>query len=160
MRVNLASAQRKVGETVKRTRIHHVGVVLPTLHAVNHLMTMFGLEKDYQGFVEAYQADLIFTKYGDHESPIEFIVPHEGSVLKKFNDGKGGIAHIAFEVDDVEAVRREFEAKGLHMLEQKAVKGTDDLIINFLRPRYSEHVLFEFVQTVPPDKPERMMERG
>lgn len=135
---------------MQRKRIHHVGVVLPTLEAVSHIMTMFGLEEDYRGFVEAYQADLIFTKYGDHESPIEFIIPHEGSVLKKFNDGKGGIAHIAFEVEDVEEVRREFEAKGLQMLEQKAVKGTDDLIINFMRPRYSEHILFEFVQTVGP----------
>ena len=137
---------------MKRKRIHHVGVVLPTLEAVNQIMTMFGLEKDYQGYVESYQADLIFTKYGEHESPIEFIIPHEGSVLKEFNGGKGGIAHIAFEVDDVEAVRREFEAKGLHMLEQRAVKGTDDLIINFMRPRYSEHILFEFVQTVAPIK--------
>jgi lactoylglutathione lyase/methylmalonyl-CoA/ethylmalonyl-CoA epimerase len=137
---------------MKRKRIHHVGVVLPTLEAVNQIMTVFGLEKDYQGYVESYQADLIFTKYGEHESPIEFIIPHEGSVLKEFNGGKGGIAHIAFEVDDVEAVRREFEAKGLHMLEQKAVKGTDDLIINFMRPRYSEHILFEFVQTVAPIK--------
>jgi methylmalonyl-CoA/ethylmalonyl-CoA epimerase len=135
---------------MQRKRIHHVGVVLPTLEAVNHVMTMFGLEKDYGGYVESYQADLIFTKYGEHESPIEFIIPHEGSVLKKFNDGKGGIAHIAFEVEDVEAVRREFEGKGLQMLEKKAVKGTDDIIVNFLRPRYSEHVLFEFVQTVAP----------
>lgn len=135
---------------MQRKRIHHVGVVLPTLEAVNQVMTMFGLEKDYGGYVESYQADLIFTKYGEHESPIEFIIPHEGSVLKKFNDGKGGIAHIAFEVEDVEAVRREFEAKGMQMLEQKAVKGTDDIIVNFLRPRYSEHILFEFVQTVAP----------
>jgi lactoylglutathione lyase/methylmalonyl-CoA/ethylmalonyl-CoA epimerase len=136
--------------SMTRKRLHHVGIVLPTMDAVDHVMTMFGFEKDYQGFVEAYQADLIFTKYGEHESPIEFIVPHEGSVLKEFNGGKGGIAHIALEVDDVEAVRREFEAKGLHLLEQKAVKGTDDIIINFLRPRYSEHILVEFIQTVAP----------
>jgi methylmalonyl-CoA/ethylmalonyl-CoA epimerase len=135
---------------MKRKRIHHVGVVLPTLEAVDHLMTLFGLEKDYQGYVESYQADLVFTKHGENESPIEFIVPHEGSVLKNFNDGKGGIAHIAFEVEDVEAVRREFEAKGLGMLEQQAVKGTDDIVVNFLRPRFSEHILFEFVQTVAP----------
>jgi lactoylglutathione lyase/methylmalonyl-CoA/ethylmalonyl-CoA epimerase len=137
---------------MQRKRIHHVGVILPTLEAAEDVMTLFGLEKDYGGYVESYQADLIFTKYGEHESPIEFIIPREGSVLKEFNGGKGGIAHIAFEVDDVEAVRREFEAKGRHMLEQKAVKGTDDIIVNFMRPRYSDHILFEFVQTVAPIK--------
>lgn len=135
---------------MQRKRIHHVGVVLPSLEAVEDVMSLFGLEKDYGGYVESYQADLIFTKYGEHESPIEFIVPHEGSVLKKFNDGKGGIAHIAWEVEDVEEVRREFEAKGLGMLEQKAVKGTDDIVVNFMRPRCSEHILFEFVQRVAP----------
>jgi lactoylglutathione lyase/methylmalonyl-CoA/ethylmalonyl-CoA epimerase len=122
------------------------------MEAVEHLMQLFGLEKDYSGFVESYQADLIFTKYGEDESPIEFIIPHEGSVLKNFNNGKGGIAHVAFEVADVEAVRRDFEAKGMQMLEKKAVKGTDDIIVNFLRPKFSEHVLFEFVQSVAPIK--------
>jgi methylmalonyl-CoA/ethylmalonyl-CoA epimerase len=135
---------------MQRKRIHHVGIVVPTMEAVNHLMTMFDFEKDYQGYVESYQADLVFTKYGEHESPIEFIVPREGSVLAKFNEGKGGIAHIAFEVDDVEAVSREFEGKGLQMLEKHAVKGTDDIIVNFMRPKFSEHILFEFVQTVAP----------
>jgi methylmalonyl-CoA/ethylmalonyl-CoA epimerase len=135
-----------------RKRLHHVGIVLPTMEAVNHVMTMFGFERDYQGFVEAYNADLIFTKYGEHESPIEFIVPHEGSVLKEFNNGKGGIAHIGLEVDDVEAVRKEFEAKGLEMLERKAVKGTDDIVVNFLRPKFSERILVEFIQTVAPIK--------
>ena len=70
--------------------------------------------------------------------------------MTKFNGGKGGIAHIAFEVDDVEAVRQEFEAKGMEMLEKKAVEGTEDIIVNFLRPKYSEGILVEFVQTVAP----------
>lgn len=75
--------------------------------------------------------------------------PHEG-VLTRFNGGKGGIAHIAFEVEDVEAASRELEAQGLEMLEKEAVEGTSDIIVNFLRPRYSEGVLFELVQTVGP----------
>ena len=137
---------------MQRKRLHHVGIVLPTFEAVKHLMDLFGLEEDYQGYVEAYKADLIFTKHGEQESAIEFIIPHEGSVLAKFNEGKGGIAHIAFEVADVEAVRQEFQAKGLQMLEQKAVKGTDDIVVNFLRPKFSERVLVEFVQTVAPIK--------
>lgn len=136
---------------MKPMRIHHIGVVLPTMQAAEHLMDIFGLETDYKGFVDAYKADLIFTKYGDRESPIEFIIPREG-VLKDFNGGKGGIAHIAFEVDDVEAVREEMEAKGMKMLEKKSVRGTDDIMVNFLRPKYSEGILFEFVQTVAPIK--------
>ncbi|MDU2063945.1 MAG: VOC family protein [Sporomusaceae bacterium] len=132
---------------MKPMRLHHVGIVLPTVEKAHSLMEKIGLEVDYTGFVEAYHADLIFTKYKENESPLEFIIPKEG-VLTEFNNGKGGIAHLAFEVDDVEAVRQEFEAKGLGMLEQHAVQGTSDIIVNFVRPKHTEGILVEFVQTV------------
>ena len=130
-------------------RMHHVGVVLPTVEQAERLIQLFGLKVDYRGYVKSYHADLIFTQYGPNESPIEFIIPHEG-VLTKFNNGKGGIAHIAFEVEDVEAASRELEEEGLEMLEKAPVEGTSDIIVNFLRPRYSEGILFELVQTVGP----------
>ena len=132
---------------MKPMRLHHVGIVLPSLEQAYSLLENIGLEVDYQGFVKAYDADLIFTKYMDSESPLEFIIPREG-VLTKYNGGKGGIHHLAYEVEDVEAVRQEFESKGFSMLESQAVEGTSDIIVNFLRPRYSEGILIEFVQTV------------
>ena len=132
---------------MKPMRMHHVGIVLPELSYAEDLIDMFGLEVDYRGFVNAYHADLIFTKYGQKESPIEFIIPKEG-VLTQFNHGKGGIAHIAFEVEDVEACSKELIAKGFEMLEKEAVEGTSDIIVNFLRPKYSHGILVELVQTV------------
>ena len=134
---------------MKPLRMHHVGVVLPAIEQAERLIKLFGLKVDYRGYVKSYHADLIFTQYGPNERAIEFNIPHEG-VLTKFNNGKGGIAHIAFEVEDVEAASRELEAQGLEMLEKEAVEGTSDIIVNFLRPRYSEGVLFELVQTVGP----------
>lgn len=134
---------------MKPLRMHHVGVVLPAIEQAERLIKLFGLKVDYRGYVKSYHADLIFTQYGPNESPIEFIIPHEG-VLTKFNNGKGGIAHIAFEVEDVEAASRELEEQGLEMLEKAPVEGTSDIIVNFLRPRYSEGILFELVQTVGP----------
>ena len=132
---------------MKPMRMHHVGIVLPELSYAEDLINMFGLDVDYKGFVQAYHADLIFTKYGKNESPIEFIIPKEG-VLTKFNNGKGGIAHIAFEVEDVEACSKELIDKGFEMLEKEAVEGTSDIIVNFLRPKYSHGILVELVQTV------------
>lgn len=78
------------------------------------------------------------------------IIPHAG-VLTQFNGGRGGIAHIAFEVDDVEAVRQEMEKQRPGcMLEKKAVQGTDDIIVNFRRPSTNEGILVEYVQTIAP----------
>ncbi|MCY6485841.1 VOC family protein [Clostridium aestuarii] len=135
---------------MKPMRMHHVGIVLPTMEAAHKFLETFGLETDYEGYVEAYKADLIFTKYTENESPIELIIPKDGSVLKDFNKGKGGIAHIAYEVEDIEAVRKDFESKGMKMLEGSAVPGTSDIIVNFLRPKYGQGILVEYVQTVGP----------
>lgn len=141
----------KLNEKWHPMRLHHIGIVLPTLDAAHEFIKNNGLEVDYSGFVKAYQADLVFTKTGPNNTPIEFIVPHEGSVLKNFNHGKGGIAHIAFEVADVEKVRQimEEECPGC-MLEKKAVQGTDDIIVNFRRPSTNQGILVEYVQTVAP----------
>ena len=135
---------------MKPMRLHHVGIVLPTLQKAHDFIEANGLEIDYAGFVDAYHADLIFTKKGEFSTPLEMIIPREG-VLTKFNDGKGGIAHIAFEVDDVEAVRQhmEKECPGC-MLEKKAVLGTDDIIVNFRRPSTNQGILVEYVQTIAP----------
>lgn len=134
---------------MKPMRMHHVGIVMPTIEKAQEIMDLLGLEVDYSGFVDAYHADLIFTKYGEHDAPIEFIIPKEG-VLKDFNGGKGGIAHVAFEVEDVEAIGKEMEESGRGMLEKAPVQGTEDIIVNFLRPKHSNGILFEFVQTVAP----------
>ena len=52
-------------------RMHHVGVVLPTVEQAERLIQLFGLKVDYRGYVKSYHADLIFTQYGPHESPNE-----------------------------------------------------------------------------------------
>ncbi len=69
-------------------------------------------------------------------------------MLTEFNKGRGGLHHIAFEVKDVEASRREFEAAGMEMLETEAVEGAGGILVNFLRPRYGMGVLVEFVQQI------------
>lgn len=135
---------------LKPIRMHHVGIVISTMEKAEEFLKRWGLEADYTGYVKAYKADLIFTKYGSNSSPIELIIPNEGSVLKNFNKGNGGIAHIAFEVDDVEKWREHFEENGMEMLEKEAVEGTEDIIVNFLRPKYNDGILVELVQTVGP----------
>ncbi len=134
-----------------RLRMHHVGIVLPTMEAAKEVMDVLGVEVDYSGYVNAYTADLIFTKYGPNESPIEFIIPR-GGVLSKYNNGKGGIAHICIEVNDIKAATDELLSKGFEMLEKEAVEGTEDIIVNFLRPKYSSGILIELAETIAPIK--------
>ena len=132
---------------MKPMRLHHVGIIMTTMEKAEAFLEKFGLEKDYMEYVAAYHAYCLFTKYTEKESPVELIIPTEG-VLTEFNKGRGGIHNIAFEVKDVEASRREFEAAGMEMLETEAVEGAGGILVNFLRPRYGMGVLVEFVQQI------------
>ena len=132
---------------MKPMRLHHVGIVMTTMERAREFMELFGLEEDYSEYVDAYHAWCLFTKYEEKESPIELVIPTEG-VLTEFRGGKGGLHHIAFEVEDVEAARKEFAGNGKEMLENAAVDGAGGIIVNFLRPRYGLGVLVEFVQQV------------
>ena len=134
-----------------RLRMHHVGIVLPSIEAAKEVMDVLGVEVDYTGYVKAYTADLMFTKYNENESPIEFIIPR-GGVLAEYNKGKGGIAHICIEVNDIKAASEELISRGFEMLEKEPVEGTEDIIVNFLRPKYSHGILIELAQTVAPIK--------
>lgn len=132
---------------MKAKRLHHVGIILPSMEIAEEFMERFGLEKDYMEYVDAYQAHCLFTKYGPEESPVELIIP-TGGVLTEFRNGKGGLHHIAFEVDDVRAVAEEFEQQGLSMLETEPATGAGGIIVNFLRPRSGFGVLTEYIQKV------------
>jgi len=132
---------------MKQMRLHHVGIIMTSMERAEAFLEQFGLEKDYMEYVDSYHANCLFTKFGEKESPVELVIPTEG-VLTEYNKGKGGIHHIAFEVEDVEAARKEFEDKGLEMLEKEAVEGAGGIIVNFLRPRFGFGVLVEFVQQV------------
>ena len=134
-----------------RLRMHHVGIVLPSIEAAKEVMDVLGVEVDYTGYVKAYTADLMFTKYNENESPIEFIIPR-GGVLAEYNKGKGGIAHVSIEVNDIKAASDELISRGFEMLEKEPVEGTEDIIVNFLRPKYSHGILIELAQTVAPIK--------
>jgi catechol 2,3-dioxygenase-like lactoylglutathione lyase family enzyme len=124
--------------------LHHVGIVQPSEEDAAALMTLLGLEEDYRGYVEQWQALCIFTRRAAG-SPIEFVVP-SGGPLAKFNKGAGGLHHIALEVPDLDAVARELEAQDMRFLEPEHVKGAGNFLCNFLSPLYTRGLTVEYVQ--------------
>lgn len=130
-------------------RLHHVGIILPKEEYVRDIMDMYGLEADNEGMTP-YDTKFIFTKLNpeENESPIEFLIPN-GGVLAEYNGGKGGIAHICFQVDDLEAACAEFREKGYALLEEtyQMVEGTN-MKINFVKPRSNHGILIELMELV------------
>lgn len=124
--------------------IHHIGIVMNDMERAMAFLKTFDLEEDYREYVPRYQTTCIFTK-AEFGTAVELVVP-DGGVLYDFNNGKGGIHHIAFLVDDIEETTAEYENKGLHMLEREGVKGAGEIYVNFLRPRFGQGILVEFVE--------------
>jgi methylmalonyl-CoA/ethylmalonyl-CoA epimerase len=124
--------------------LHHVGIIQPDELSVSEMMILMGLEEDYRGYVPEFHALCIFTK-ARTGSPIEFVVP-DGGPLLKFNKGAGGIHHLAFEVADLAAVMRDFEAQDIRMLEPAPVKGAGNFLCNFLAPYATRGIIVEYIQ--------------
>lgn len=132
-------------------KMHHVSIVLPTAQQAQALMAMYGLEQAREGQTE-YGGTILFTKAREGECPIEFVIPNGGK-LAEFNNGKGGIHHICFEVKDLEVASDRLRAQGALLLEEKGVYGGPHAKCNFVRPRSSQGILVELME-INPDFPE------
>ena len=127
-------------------KIHHVGIVQPSVEDALAFMSLLGLAEDFRGYVERWQCWCIFTK-ATGATTIEFVVP-KGGPLAKFNKGAGGLHHVALEVDSLEEVRLRLEEQGLRLLEPNPVKGAGNFLCNFLSPVATRGIQLEFVQVL------------
>jgi methylmalonyl-CoA/ethylmalonyl-CoA epimerase len=127
-------------------KIHHVGIVQPSLEDALAFMSLLGLAEDFRGYVERWQCWCIFTK-ATGTTTIELVVP-EGGPLAKFNKGAGGLHHVALEVDSLDEVRLRLEEQGLRLLEPNPVKGAGNFLCNFLSPVSTRGIQLEFIQVL------------
>lgn len=124
--------------------LHHVGIVVPDEGEMAAMMAVLGLVEDYRGYVPVFQALCVFTR-GNGASPVEFVVP-DGGPLAKFNKGMGGLHHLAYVVDSLDAKQAEVEAQGMKLLEPRHVQGAGRFLCNFLSPVYTRGLTIEYVE--------------
>jgi catechol 2,3-dioxygenase-like lactoylglutathione lyase family enzyme len=124
--------------------LHHVGIVVPDEAELATMMATIGLEEDYRGYVPEFSALCIFTQ-GNGASPVEFVIP-DGGPLLKFNKGMGGLHHLAYVTPDLDRLAEEIEAKGMKFIEPRPVKGAGPFLCNFLSPIYTRGLTIEYVQ--------------
>ena len=124
--------------------LHHTGIVQMSDEEALATMALLGLEEDYRGYVPEWHALCIFTK-ASKGSPIEFVVP-DGGPLLKFNKGFGGLHHIALEVPNLDELAFDLQRRNMKLLEPKHVKGAGPFLCNFLSPIYTRGLQIEYVQ--------------
>jgi hypothetical protein len=63
-------------------KLHHVGIVLPSLEEAESHMRTFDLSENYRQYVDQWHCWCIFTKPGDDGTVIQLVVADHGPLLK------------------------------------------------------------------------------
>ena len=134
---------------MKPTHIEHLGIAVPSLADTMPFFEFLTGSKCYNiEEVADQKVRTAFFKVG--EVKIELLEPTcPESTIAKFiekNSGRGGIHHIAFNVEDTAAALAEAEAAGIQLIDKAPRKGAENLMIAFLHPKSTCGVLTELCQ--------------
>ena len=129
-------------------RIHHVGIVVPNLEAgLTFWRDTLGLEFKKSATIEDQGVRAALLDAGGSE--IELLEPlnPDGGVGKFLARRGGGLHHVCFETDDVDAELEGARAKGIQLIDQKPRKGLAGMIC-FLHPKATRGVLVEYAEPI------------
>jgi methylmalonyl-CoA/ethylmalonyl-CoA epimerase len=134
------------------TRIDHVGIAVHDLeksvawYQSNFGLTVVGQEiNEEQGVHEAMLLVHDGTTGGSHVQLLEPI-RDDSPIGKYLAKHPPGLHHIAYGVDDVEAVMAEISGKGIRLIDSSPRHGAMGSSIAFLHPKDTGGVLTELVQ--------------
>ena len=132
---------------MKIKRIEHVGVVVRDVEASRKLWEdCFGIRL---GSVEDNPARPVrLALYPVGESMVELIAgtTPESRHARMIAEGKGGLNHICFEVEDIDEALAELKAKGIPLLDQVPRIGHAGCRIAFIDPSATENCLIELAE--------------
>ena len=129
-------------------KIHHVGVVVPNLDAsLKFWRDALGLHLTKSATIEEQGVRAALLKVG--ESEIELLEPldAENGVGKFLSRRGGGLHHVCFESNGVDADLEAARAKGIQLIDQKPRPGLAGMIC-FLHPKATRGVLVEYAQPI------------
>ncbi len=134
---------------MKPSHIEHLGIAVPSLEQAMPFFEFLTGSKCYNiEEVADQKVRTAFFKVG--EVKIELLEPTcPESTIAKFmekNGGRGGLHHIAFNVEDTAAALAEAEAAGIQLIDKAPRKGAENLMIAFLHPKCTCGVLTELCQ--------------
>lgn len=128
--------------------IEHIGIAVSKLEEVIPYYEQILGTKCYSiEEVADQKVRTAFFKVG--QTKIELLEPTcpESTIAKWLEKNpRGGVHHIAFNVDDVQAALTECEANGIQLIDKTPRKGAENLNIGFLHPKSTHGVLTELCE--------------
>lgn len=129
-------------------KIDHVGIAVTDLDKSIELYKAMGFEFHGIEIVEDQKVKTAFFKIG--ESMIELLAATDStSPIAKFiekNGNRGGIAHMAIHVSDVQSKLTELKQKGFQLIDEVPKDGAHGAKIAFVHPKSTGGVLLELCE--------------
>lgn len=131
------------------TALDHIAIAVPDMEkAIQRFMKDFGITFEGCEDVEAAKTSTAFFPIDGTQ--IELIHPlnGEGPVAKYLekNAGRGGMHHLAFRTDDIEADVAMLKEKGYQFLSDAPSPGAHNSQVIFIHPKSCDGVLIELCQ--------------
>ena len=128
--------------------IEHIGIAVSKLdEVIPYYEQILGTKCYSIEEVADQKVRTAFFKVG--QTKIELLEPTcpESTIAKWLEKNpRGGVHHIAFNVDDVQAALTECEANGIQLIDKTPRKGAENLNIGFLHPKSTHGVLTELCE--------------
>ena len=129
------------------TALDHIAIAVPDLEkAIARFCEDFGL--DLGGTEDVVEAKTKAAFIPLPPTNIELIHPLNGEgPVKTFLEKKGGgLHHLCFRSDDIEADVQRLREKGYQFLSEKPSRGAHDSMVIFIHPKSCDGVLIEINQ--------------
>jgi len=128
------------------TKIDHLGIAVPSLdQAIPYYEKALGLKCEHREEVASQKVRTAFFSVGGvHLELLEPTSPD--SPIAKFleKNPAGGIHHVAFASDAIEAQLHQASAAGVRLIHEKPIAGAGEKLVAFLHPKPTFGVLTEF----------------
>jgi methylmalonyl-CoA/ethylmalonyl-CoA epimerase len=127
--------------------LDHIAIAVPNFEkAIKRFMEDFGLTFEGTEDVESAQTSTAFFPLPP--TSIELVHPlrGEGPIAKFLEKKGGGIHHLCFRSDDIEADVAHLRAKGYQFLSDAPTPGAHNCKVIFIHPKSCDGVLIEINQ--------------
>ena len=129
------------------TGLDHIAIAVPDLEAaIQRFMIDFGLE--YEGTEEVEAAKTSTAFFPLPPTSIELVHPlrGEGAIAKYLEKRGGGIHHLCFRTDNIEADVARLKDKGYIFTSDAPTPGAHGATVIFIHPKCCDGVLIELSQ--------------
>ena len=129
-------------------KIDHIGIAVSDLNkSVEEYQKKFNVTTKYIEELADISVRIAFMPVGEVMLElIEPLKPGEGRIAEFLKKHGEGLHHIAYRVDNLEAVLARMKKEGVKLIDEKPRPGGGDSWIAFLSPQETNNVLTELVQ--------------